>query len=260
VIINGEEERIRMIGVDTPETKDPRTTVECFGKEASQKTKDTLSGKEIRLEFDETQGKRGKYGRLLAYIFLEDGTNFNKSLIKQGYAHEYTYIIPYKYQEDFKQAENYARENKEGLWAEGACEDYDTTEEEEESSSDSSSSGSSSEPSTPGSSGLTITNIHYEGAEKPKEPDEYVVIENSGEEAMSLKGYTLSDEAEKIYNFSDITLEVGDSVKIYTGCGEDKSEELYWCHTQSAIWNNTGDTAYLKNSKGGLVDEYNYSG
>jgi micrococcal nuclease len=254
VIIDGEEERIRMIGVDTPETKDPRTTVECFGKEASQKTKEELSGKEVRLEFDETQGKRGHYGRLLAYVLLKDGTNFNKSLIKQGYAHEYTYNIPYKYQEEFKQAEDYARENEKGLWAEGACEDYENGEEDSESSSDTSSDTSDSQTS----SGLTITNIHYEGEEKPKEPDEYVVIENKGEGKVNLEGYTLSDESDKTYQFGDIVLETGDTVKVYTGCGEDNSQELYWCHTQSAIWNNTGDTGYLRSSAGDLLSEYGY--
>jgi len=136
VIIDGEEERIRMIGVDTPETKDPRTTVECFGKEASQKTEEELSGKEVRLEFDETQGERGKYGRLLVYVFLKDGTNFNKSLIKQGYAHEYTYNIPYKYQKEFKQAEDYARENEKGLWGPEVCGNEDSLFEEGEESNE----------------------------------------------------------------------------------------------------------------------------
>lgn len=122
VIINGHVERIRLIGVNTPETVDPRKSVECFGKEASNKTKELLSGQRVRLEADPTQGERDKYGRLLRYVFLADGRFINKILISEGYAHEYTYAAPYKYQVEFKQAQKEAEAAKRGLWAEGVCE------------------------------------------------------------------------------------------------------------------------------------------
>lgn len=121
VDINGIVEIIRLIGIDTPEVVDPRKPVECFGVEASNKAKEILAGQSVRLEADPTQGDRDSYGRLLRYVFLSDGRNFNKLMIEQGYAHEYTYNLPYKYQTEFKQAENYARENKLGLWAPDAC-------------------------------------------------------------------------------------------------------------------------------------------
>jgi len=122
VKINGRKERIRLIGVDTPETVDPRKSVQCFGKEASSNTKKLLTGKYVYLENDILSGDRGKYNRLLRYIFLEDGTNFNRLIIEQGFAHEYTYNgIPYKYQTEFKRAEKDARENSRGLWANGVC-------------------------------------------------------------------------------------------------------------------------------------------
>ena len=110
-----------MIGVDTPETVDSRKTAQCFGKEASNKTKEMLGGKNVRLESDSTQDDRDKYGRLLRYIFLEDGTNYNKWLIENGYAHEYTYEIPYKFQAEFKAAERVSRGANRGLWAPSAC-------------------------------------------------------------------------------------------------------------------------------------------
>lgn len=116
VVINGKEERLRLIGIDTPETKDPRVGVECFGKEASEKTKQLLLGKYISLEADETQSDRDRYGRLLRYVFLEDGTNFNELMIQEGYANEYTYDSAYKYQQEFKNAEINARQEKKGLW------------------------------------------------------------------------------------------------------------------------------------------------
>jgi len=107
--------KVRLIGVDTPETVDPRKPVQCFGKEATQKTTQMLLGKKVHLESDPSQGEKDKYNRALRYVFLEDGTNFNKWLIENGYAHEYTYNLPYKYQLEFKSAERSARESRKGL-------------------------------------------------------------------------------------------------------------------------------------------------
>jgi micrococcal nuclease len=122
VDVNGKSETIRLIGIDSPETVDPRKPVQCFGKEASDKAKETLTGKDVSLEIDPTQGERDKYNRLLRFVFLEDGTNFNKFMISEGYAHEYTYQSnPYKYQKEFKDAQKSAMENKKGLWADGVC-------------------------------------------------------------------------------------------------------------------------------------------
>ena len=122
VSINGSSESVRLIGIDTPETVDPRTTVQCFGMEASNKTKELLTGKRVRLEFDPVTGERDKYRRLLAYVFREDGLFVNKYLVEQGYAYEYTYNTPYKYQAEFKTAQREAEAWDRGLWAPGVCE------------------------------------------------------------------------------------------------------------------------------------------
>ncbi|MFA6005160.1 MAG: thermonuclease family protein [Patescibacteria group bacterium] len=121
VLIDGTKQTVRLIGVDTPEVVDPRKPVQCFGKEASARAKELLTGKSVKLENDPTQGDKDKYGRLLRYVFMEDGTNFNKKMIEDGYAHEYTYNLPYKYRDEFKQAERDARLHKRGLWADGVC-------------------------------------------------------------------------------------------------------------------------------------------
>ncbi len=109
-------ETVRFIGIDTPETVDPRKPVQCFGKEASNKTKELLTDQNVFLEKDETQDDRDKYGRMLRYVLLEDRTNVNQYLIQEGYAHEYTYRIPYTHRLEFKQAEVYAKEHEKGLW------------------------------------------------------------------------------------------------------------------------------------------------
>jgi micrococcal nuclease len=106
-------ERVRLIGVDTPETKHPQKPVQRFGNEAYLFTKRIVEGKEVRLEYD--WQKRDKYGRLLAYVFLPDGTFLNAEIIKQGYGFAYT-RFPFKYMEEFRRYEKEARENGRGLW------------------------------------------------------------------------------------------------------------------------------------------------
>jgi len=121
VLIDGKKENIRLIGIDSPEAVDPRKPVECFAKESSNKAKEILTGKRVFLEADPSQGERDKYNRLLRYVFLEDGVNFNKLMVEEGYAHEYTYDLPYKYQDEFIEAEKKAKQEKLGLWADDAC-------------------------------------------------------------------------------------------------------------------------------------------
>ena len=121
VNIGSKKETLRLIGINSPETVDPRKSVECFGKEASEFAKSELTGKSVRLESDPSQGERDKYGRLLRYVFLPDGTDFNLLMIKNGFAYEYTYNLPYKYQIEYKKAQNLAKNSKVGLWQVGVC-------------------------------------------------------------------------------------------------------------------------------------------
>ncbi|MCK9352244.1 MAG: thermonuclease family protein [Candidatus Paceibacterota bacterium] len=121
VKINDKKEMVRLIGMNTPETVDPRKPVECFGKEAAEEAKKILTDRSVRLETDPSQDQRDRYGRLLAYVFLPDGTNFSRLMIETGYGYEYTYDLPYKYQTEFKQAEKDAKENDRGLWARNVC-------------------------------------------------------------------------------------------------------------------------------------------
>jgi micrococcal nuclease len=111
--MNGYGEKVRLIGVDTPETVHPLKPVEHFGKEASEFTRKSAEGKNVRLEYD--LQKRDKYGRLLAYVYLENGTFLNAEIIKQGYGFAYT-KYPFKYMEEFRKHESSARTNRKGLW------------------------------------------------------------------------------------------------------------------------------------------------
>ena len=121
VNLNRREEKIRLLGINTPETVDPRKPVECFGEEAFARAKAILTNQTVRLEFDPSQDRYDKYGRLLAYVWLADGTNFNLKMIQDGFAYEYTYHLPYKYQTEFKAALRTARQASRGLWSPETC-------------------------------------------------------------------------------------------------------------------------------------------
>ncbi|MCY7751677.1 thermonuclease family protein [Bacillus inaquosorum] len=112
--VNGTEERIRLILVDTPETVHPTKEVQPYGKEASAFTKKQLENQSVYLEYD--QEKRDKYDRLLAYVFLKDGTSFNKILLEKGYARLAVFPPNIKYEDEYKQAEEAAKNEKIGIW------------------------------------------------------------------------------------------------------------------------------------------------
>ena len=116
ILIDNNKIRVRMLGIDTPEIKDKRKTVQCFAKNASEKTKELILNNEVRLLTDISQGILDKYNRVLAYVYTEDGILINSYLISNGYAHEYTYRITYEKQIEFKKLETEARINKQGLW------------------------------------------------------------------------------------------------------------------------------------------------
>lgn len=105
---------VRLIGVDTPETVDPRKPVQYFGREASAFLQQLVAGKTVRLEYD--QQRTDKYARTLAYLYLLDGTFVNAEIIKQGYGHAYT-AFPFRYMEAFREYEREARGASRGLWA-----------------------------------------------------------------------------------------------------------------------------------------------
>ncbi len=111
-------ETIRMLGIDTPETVDPRKSVQCYGKEASDETKSLLQGKTVRLKLNPDREEKDKYGRYLAYVFLDD-VFVNRFLLQEGYAREYTFGTPYMYQKEFRGIEKQAKDLQKGLWA--AC-------------------------------------------------------------------------------------------------------------------------------------------
>lgn len=123
VNMNGRTEKIRMIGIDTPETKKPNAPVQCYGPEASEFATQTLSGKSVRLEADSLSDNRDRYDRLLRYVYLQDGSLFEELMIRKGYAFAYV-SFPFTKEARLAELQKQARANNIGLW--GACQPTQT--------------------------------------------------------------------------------------------------------------------------------------
>lgn len=128
VVFNERKEKIRLIGIDTPESKKNKQsekqsnnenidqeTIVSMGKKAKEFMASLIKkGDKVRLEFDVQE--RDKYGRFLCYVYLEDGRMMNEVIIKEGYAYPLTIAPNVKYEEKFREAFRFARENSKGLW------------------------------------------------------------------------------------------------------------------------------------------------
>lgn len=115
VLLPQGKEKLRLIGVDTPETKHPKKEVEYYGVEAYEFTKKQLIGKRVQIQF-EGINHRDKYGRLLGYVYIPgESVSFNETLIREGYARAYL-RFPFLYQDSFALLEKEARKEERGMW------------------------------------------------------------------------------------------------------------------------------------------------
>lgn len=212
--------KVRYIGLNTPERDRP------FYEEAKEANRKLVEGREVRLELDAVE--IDQYGRTLAYVFVGD-TFVNLELLRQGYANAYTVPPNVKYEGLFREAEREAREAGRGLWA---------TQE----------------------MGLKIAYIQADapGNDNDNPNGEWVEIVNQGSEAVNLEGYTLKDAANHIYTFPAFTLQPGATVRLYSGQGQNDANSLYWGLVGESVWNNGGDSAFLRDKEGNLVDSYTY--
>ena len=118
VNMSGTIERIRFIGLDTPEKNHPKKPVQCFAKAASQHLEELIGDQPVRLEADPTNQNRDRYDRLLRYVYLQDGTLLNAKQIEDGYGFAYT-AFPFEKMDEFRTLEDEARQAGRGLW--GSC-------------------------------------------------------------------------------------------------------------------------------------------
>ncbi|WP_052329946.1 stalk domain-containing protein [Thermicanus aegyptius] len=223
---DGKEETIRFIGVDTPETVHPTIGVEEYGKEASDYTKSKLNGQMVLIAKDIEE--RDKYGRLLGYVFLANGTFFNGDLVSNGYANVSTFPPNVKWVKLFTFLESEARKANRGLWG---------------------SEKKSPDATNKGDTGKVII-------ESLDLNDEIVIIKNSDTKDINMTGWKLvSTEGNQTFQFPDgFVLKKGASVKIVSGKNAaPRNGVLVW--TKAFIWNNEGDKAELYDSSGKLVSQ-----
>ena len=222
-------ERVRYLGINAPESGQP------FFTEATRENERLVAGRTVALEFDvQTQDR---YKRLLAYVWVGD-VLVNEEIVKNGYAVIETIQPNVKYQDLILKAQQEARNACRGLWA-GLCSQNKEV------------------------SCIRIVNINADapGNDNENKNSEWIEIKNTCSQAISMESWLLKDSsASNKYEFKDFTLEGSKSVIIYSGCGKDTQDKLYWqCpEGQYAIWNNTGDHAFLYDASNNLITEYQY--
>jgi micrococcal nuclease len=118
VNMNGRTEKVRFVGVDTPETHKPNTPVQCYGPAAAAFTKNVIGQNKVRLASDPLSTDRDRYDRLLRYVYLPDGSSLNERLIREGYGFYYPYF-PFTKSKEFAAAQSAAMNEHRGLW--GQC-------------------------------------------------------------------------------------------------------------------------------------------
>jgi micrococcal nuclease len=119
--VEGQSVRIRLKGVDTPESVHPSKPVEAFAKEASAFTEQLVEGRHVLLHYERERPETDRYGRVLGYVYrVSDGLDLNAEIIRRGYGHAYT-RYPFRRMEEFRALERTARRRRAGLWADPAA-------------------------------------------------------------------------------------------------------------------------------------------
>jgi len=221
------ELEIRLIGINAPESN------ECFGDQSQEILQQLLDVDSVQIhpwppELDD-------FGRELGFL-VADGLFVNLALIEQG-AVVARAQSDHDFIGDFETAEATASDAGIGLWARDAC-------------------------GAPTEANLEIVDwvADAPGNDQENPNGEWIEIANSGENPADLAGWTLRDESTRHrYEFPDVALPPGQRVRIFTGCGTNQVDgdpgELYWCSPEPPVWNNGGDTAFLLDTNGSIVDD-----
>lgn len=208
------EERVRYLGINAPEQGDP------YSHEATQANSDLVEGKIVRLEPQDPS--LDAQGRLLAYVFVSN-IFVNEELVRQGYAHVQRPLRA-EYRDKLLTAQKAAWQEALGIWARAAGRN------------------------------VAIAEIHPnpEGKDRENLWDEYIVIENREDISLDLTAWTVSDEANHRYLFPSFVLEAKAAVTLRTGVGRNTESELFW-GSRNSIWNNDGDTIFMRDTEGQLA-------
>lgn len=223
---DGSIDRVRLIGINAPEDG------ECWSTEAAEELERLVAGEAVVLVADESE--RDRYDRLLRYVEKDD-VDVGALLVRDGFAVVRVSEPDVAREEILRRLEEEARTAQRGLWNPSAC-------------------GPASGPA----SQLAIVGLRLDadGDDAQNLNDEWVEVQNTGAVAVDMTGWRVRDESSS-HRFTfpaGFALEAGARVRIPSGCGPDSADELFWCTSGSAIWNNDGDTAFLVDPSGNIVD------
>lgn len=249
-LADGRTDRVRLLGVDTPEVHtanepgefegvpDTDAGADCLraaGHNATAFMQRRVLDASVTLVFDPLADRRGTYDRLLAYVQL-DGRDVNQRLVDRGHAR--LYDSEFTRSASYAETEATAKAEQRGLWR---CRDPGTID---------------SDADGP----LRLVEIHAdaEGDDRENLNDEYVVLENAANRTLDLSGWTVADAVGHSYGFpDDFSLAPGERVTLRTGDGTDTATTLYW-GADGAVWNNGGDTVFVRASNGTVVLDRTY--
>ena len=218
---DGADIEVRLLGINAPERD------ECYHDQARARTVELAADRVLLAGTD-----RDRFGRLLAYAYAPDGALINQQLIAEGSA--LALSIDHPLLSEFKAAEAIAFEQRLGRWQRNAC-----------------------GPAT--GTALGIAEVRYDapGDDARNSNGEWIDIVNRGPDPAPLAGWEIQDESSSHrFGFPEgFSLGPGDRVRISSGCGMPSGERLFWCD-EDPVWNNGGDTAYLLDPAGNVVDRY----
>lgn len=228
----GADESVRLIGINTPEVG------ECLAAEATRRLTELVGGRTVRLVPDATD--RDQFDRLLRYVYVDDEF-VNEQMVRDGFAISHRYGPDTAHAPALDDAQAAAERASLGLWSPVAC----------------------------GSTTAAEARVHIvelfpdaPGDDNENLNGEWLDIRNDGPHDLDMTRWGIKDESSS-HRFTfprGFTLGPSRSVRVSTGCGVDRPDALFWCNQGSAVWNNDGDTAFLLDPDGTIVDSRSYEG
>jgi micrococcal nuclease len=234
VVLDGKLYELRYIGIDAPELGVP------LFADATEANRALVEKQIVELESDITDSDR--YGRLLRYVYLPDGRFVNSELVGLGLAAAHAYPPDIKYQDILISKEQNAADAGLGIWAREITPSLDFDD----------------DPIINIQVDPSCSQFNAPGNDNENKNEEFVCIINNGTDSAELSDWSMHDEYGWTYQFPLFELEGKSKVRIFTGCGIDSPQELYWCKDETAVWNNDGDCVYLQDSEGKEVATYCY--
>ena len=228
-VVDGDQVEVRIIGINAPERD------ECHGDAARARLVELIEDHEVSLVADLNDDDTDRFGRWLRYVYV-NGTLVSTTMAAEG--HAVALQGGSSREADIVEASDQAFARAFGMWGPTACGE------------------AASDP-------VTITRVEYDppGRDRENPSEEWVEVTNQGTQPADLSNWILRDETSTHrYRFTQgEVIEPGESLRIRSGCGEDRRLDRYWC-ADDALWSNGGDTAILQTAAGTVVSRLRYDG